>query len=155
MSDTEAASPRPHTMCVRIEGSDIALVAVVNPRGFSHTVNQILSASLRGRGVLYSDPSLNDSKFGPTELSARVITRGEECIGVFEVTDWKAAVETLRTELEALKVSKFSMIGHFEAEKGVCRTIFPQGSTQDMTPIFQRFNKWATESSGTDTGLPP
>ncbi|HZM06325.1 MAG TPA: hypothetical protein VFC44_25270 [Candidatus Saccharimonadales bacterium] len=74
-----------------------------------------------------------------------VLTRNRESIGLFEVTDWKAAVVTLRAELEASKILHLSQIGWYDDSEQICRACYPKGSQEDFRPIVNRFQKWAKE----------
>jgi hypothetical protein len=128
---------------VRVKSNSITPIAwfpEYNAKMFSNVIDCVLAASLRGRGVLYKDPS--------GDRVSAVITRNGESIGVFETIDWKAAVGALRTELEALKVAQFSMIGRLDNDEESYRTVWPENSPQDMTPIFEMFKKWSKESRG-------
>jgi hypothetical protein len=153
MNTDEKNNSREQVICIQLNSKEIQTIPIPE-RAWSLLLTLVFSASLRAKGVLIKDASLDGTRPGSQWPSGGFITREGESIGIFFVTDWKAAVVTIQAELEAQKMALHSKVGWLCDDERIWRSCFPRDSMEDFNPIVERFLQWAKEARPPGYGGP-
>jgi hypothetical protein len=99
-----------------------------------------LCQPLRDKGLLLQDPPSERNSFHAKD-AANVVTVGTQTIGLFQVTNLKAGLETLRDELADLEGLQFSEIGYLDTA-GSWRGWQPPDAETDFPATLKLLKSW-------------
>ena len=103
-----------------------------------------ISEGLRERDILAKSPASAENNFATdTESAPVVICWKAQTIGVYEVTDWRDGLETVKASLQKWRLLQFSQIGWHDPNEMILRIVHPCQSDELMQPVFTLLAEWA------------
>ena len=99
--------------------------------------------SLRERGILArATPDAKNGFTSNLDSKSTVICWKSETIGVFQVTDWRGGIETVKASLQKWRLFQFSKVGWHDPHEVVLRIVHPGQSEELFAPALATMGEW-------------
>jgi hypothetical protein len=110
----------------------------------SNLFHKTLCQALRDKGLLVQDSPCIQNGFHAKD-AANVSCVGTVSLGLFQVTDMKVGLETIRAELASLEALPFSEIGYCEHGTAIWRGWQPPDAETDFPANVELLKTWCDQ----------